>query len=330
MGLFTKEPAEKKAYWKALNKAIGKPNEKNFAALEEACSAWPTGWQGYFLMGLCYDLASGVDFDPEKAAGYHAKAKKAAEAAGDDFLEKFYETYAESAINFRLSEEEHYFPRTLKVRQAGAAMMHYFDLNENCIIKDRFLEDDRGFWVAVFSNVDTGGVFKTSDEQWQVFKHKEPFTNYLYHCSDRNGSDETRVKNTNAMIKECNKLNKVGKDGVTLETPEEYYYVLGYALLVGGDPYLFNGSGWHQNSRIDGWNYLWRSANLGFAPALHFMAQLFDSEEFSQEIAYAFGLLYGEENSDRRTIVRQVLALLEEAAVRGDEEAVRLIDLIAE
>lgn len=327
MGLFTKEPAEKKAYWKAFKKAIEKSNEKNFTALEAASSAWPTGWQGYFYMGLCYDLASCVGFDPEKAAGYHEKAKKAAEAAGNDFLEKFYETYAESAINFRLSEDQHYFPRTLKVRQAGAALMLYFDLNENHIMTD--ILNDRAFWGAVFCGIDTGGRFRSSDEQIQVLYHSAPFRSYIVDCIDRNGSDETRVKNTNEMIDECNELNKVGKDGVTLETAEEYYYVVGQALLMGGDPYLFNGKGWLQNSRINGWEYLWRSANIGFAPALHLMAQLFDLEDFSKEIAYGFGLVYGEENSDRGTIVRQVLALLEEATVRGDELAVRLIDVIA-
>ena len=59
MGLFNKEPAEKKEYWKAFGDALKKPSADAFAALEAASRNWPAGWQGYLLMGLCYDLACG-------------------------------------------------------------------------------------------------------------------------------------------------------------------------------------------------------------------------------------------------------------------------------
>lgn len=328
MGLFSKEPPEKKAYWKALSSAIGKPNEKNFAALESACGAYAAGWQGWLFMELCYDMAAGVSFDPDKAKGYHAKALRAAEVAGSDFPECFYGTYEDSATNFRIPDEE-YFPRTLKVRQAGAAMMLNFDLDEKKIVTDVFMKDDRDFWVGIFSNIDTGGIFKMSDEQVQVMYQKEPFTDYLYNCSDKNASEETRVKNTNKMLDKCHDLNKVKKGDVTLKTVETFYYVVGHALLVGGTPYLFNGRGWHQNSRIDGWNYIWRAANLGYAPALHFLAQVFDDVDFCPEICYACSLLYGDGCSLRSDVLEQMLALLELCAVKGDEEALRLIDALA-
>lgn len=328
MGFFSKEPPEKKAYWKALSAAIGKPNEKNFTALESACGAYAAGWQGWLFMELCYDMAAGVSFDPDKAKGYHAKALRAAEVAGNDFPECFYATYENSATNFRVPDQE-YFPRTLKVRQAGAAMMMNYDLDENKIVTDIFLKNDRDFWVGIFSNIDTGKLFKMSDEQVQVMDQKEPFSNYLYDCSDKNANEETRVKNANSMIKACNKLNKIKKGDVTIKTVETFYYVLGHALLVGGAPYVFNGSGWHQNSRIDGWNYLWRAANLGYAPALHMLAQMIDEPDFAAEIYYAFGLLYGAENGTRRDVVEQTLSLLELSAVKGDEEALRLIDVLA-
>ena len=52
MGLFSKEPAEKKAYWKAFDAMLSKPNPKTFAAVEEASKAWPSGWQGYLFIAL--------------------------------------------------------------------------------------------------------------------------------------------------------------------------------------------------------------------------------------------------------------------------------------
>ena len=78
MGLFSKEPAEKKVYNKALVAMLSKPNEKTFAAMEAASMNWPSGWQGYLFMGLCYDLAScKMPFAPDKADICHSKAKEA-------------------------------------------------------------------------------------------------------------------------------------------------------------------------------------------------------------------------------------------------------------
>ena len=41
MALFSKEPAEKKAFWKAFDAARSKPGETTFPGLEKACAAWP-------------------------------------------------------------------------------------------------------------------------------------------------------------------------------------------------------------------------------------------------------------------------------------------------
>lgn len=77
MGLFSKEPAEKKAYWKAFDAMLSKPNEKTFAAMEAASMNWPSGWQGHLFMGLCYDLAScKMPFAPDKPTSATAKQRK--------------------------------------------------------------------------------------------------------------------------------------------------------------------------------------------------------------------------------------------------------------
>ena len=90
MGLFKKEPPEKKAYWKAFGAMMKKPNAETFAAMEEACRAWPEGWQGYLFMALAYDVACAkIPFDPEKGAAYHKLAKEAGkrpEATGWEFF----------------------------------------------------------------------------------------------------------------------------------------------------------------------------------------------------------------------------------------------------
>ena len=92
MGLFKKEPPEKKAYWKAFGAMMKKPNAETFAAMEEACRAWPEGWQGYLFMALAYDVACAkIPFDPEKGAAYHKLAKEAGKKAGSDWLGVFYE-----------------------------------------------------------------------------------------------------------------------------------------------------------------------------------------------------------------------------------------------
>ena len=48
-----------------------KPNAETYAAMEEACRAWPEGWQGYLFMALAYDVACAqITFYPERGAAY--------------------------------------------------------------------------------------------------------------------------------------------------------------------------------------------------------------------------------------------------------------------
>lgn len=324
MGLFSKTPPEKKTFDKALSSAMSKPNEKSFDALEKACQAWPTGWQGYLFMGLAYDLACGVPFDPDKAAGIHYKAKEAGKQAKCNWLEVFYDVYANSADNFRLTES--YFPRTMNLRKAGIAMVRNFDPDESSILSDGLLKKDMDFWRAVFFNVDTGGLFKGSDEQNQVQRHLQPFTSYLADCAG--GNSETCIKNTKNLIKEVRKVEKCTPDKITLDTLDTYSFVLGYALITGGKSYVFNGDGWYENLRINGWAHLWNAAHRGCAPALHLLGLLFDDTELCSEIVYAYSVVYKDGTRNRTEACHQLLAMLEKSAARGDQEALRLIQTI--
>ena len=154
MGLFSKEPAEKKAYDKALIAMLSKPNAKTMAAMEDASAKWPGGWQGYLFIGLCYDLAScKMPFDPGRADLYHQKSKEAGRKAGCDWVESFYSTFEESAGNFRT--EEDYFPRVEYIRKTGAAMLQWHKVGKNNILPEKSSKDDVDFWYPLFMGIDT-------------------------------------------------------------------------------------------------------------------------------------------------------------------------------
>jgi hypothetical protein len=113
-------------------------------------------------MALAYDLAAGVPFDPAKAAEYHTKAREAAAKAANQWISVFYVYYDENAMNFYVKED--YFPRTMKVRKAGIAMMWSYFVNSNGILGDNGKKDDLKFWQHLFSKINTGGLFKMTDE----------------------------------------------------------------------------------------------------------------------------------------------------------------------
>ncbi len=52
MGLFSKEPAEKKAYDKALIAMLSKPNAKTMAAMEDASAKWLAAGRDTFYWPL--------------------------------------------------------------------------------------------------------------------------------------------------------------------------------------------------------------------------------------------------------------------------------------
>ena len=332
MGLFSKEPAEKKAYWKAFDAMLSKPNPKTFAAVEEASKAWPSGWQGYLFIALCYDLASNkMPFDPEKADGYHKLAKEAGKRDQSEWLECFYEAFEKEAGNFRMEGE--YFPRVQYIRKAGVAMLLNYDSDKNDVVINVRSKNDWIFWHILFSGIDTGptGLFKkASDEQFQCWRHASPFRKYLTAYSGLNMDEKTRVNDANEMINGWKEFANTNKAEITPDTKDMYGYVFGYSLMIGGGPYqILNGaSGFHKNLRVDGWIKLWRTASLGCMPALHMLADFFDSE-FSEEIYYAYSQVYSSGRQEREEIFPQLMALLEMSAEKGDQEARRLIDTLA-
>ena len=333
MGLFNKEPAEKKEYWKAFGDALKKPSADAFAALEAASRNWPTGWQGYFLMGLCYDLACGkLPFDPDKAAECHKLAKAAGKEAQDGYVQKFYRNYEKAAGNFRL--EESFCPRAENVRKAGTAMLLCHDMDRDQIVTGIKSKTDRYFWRQIFYGVDTSSGFfaKMTEEQVQCMYSAAPFITYVEALEEHTYTQENRdaqVKRANKLIKESNKVTTLEKENMRLDTPDMYSLIYAFVQLTGGGPYLIlNERG--GSLRLGGWETLWSTAYRGSMSALHMLADMFADGDYRGEICQAFARIFSSHSTSEKASYDQIMAMLEMSAGKGDAEAVRLIHVIAE
>ncbi len=331
MGLFKKEPPEKKMYWKAFAAMMKKPTEETFTAMEEASRAWPEGWQGYLFMGLAYDVACGkIPFDPEKGAGYHKLAKEAGQKAGNDWLKVFYECYEEAAGNFRLKED--YYPLTKNVRRLGAAMLFNYSQEEKHVVTDVALKKDDSFWRELLFHAGDGvprkgGLFSSLPaDVLEAGRHGEPFLAYLNDFSNLKLEENEQIKAVDKIYKHYNALAKTGKNEITTETEDMYGYMLGYALITGGGPYqILNGrQGFYQDIRINGWIIIWKSAYRGNMSALHLLAQFFNSE-VTELIDFAFSKSYSNVKDAHEEAYYELVIMLEEAAKNKDEDADRLL-----
>ncbi|MDE7354356.1 MAG: hypothetical protein K2O06_15095 [Acetatifactor sp.] len=317
MGLFTKEPVEKKAYWKALETALKKPSEKTFPALEAACGAWQDNWQGWLLMALCYDTASGVEFSPEKAAGYHAKVKTRENDV--PWLRTFYAVYDSCGANHSTGEKK-YFPRTLKVRNLGAAMVQNYYPEDKSVMTETQRRGDYVFWRGIFDHIDTGGLFKYSEEQFQVMTHRQPFYDYICAFDPYLARNEEAMKqNGAAIIKATNKvLSKNWEIGeVPLDYQDTYPYVLGFAMVMGCRPYKIQTT--YQNPRIDGWIDMWKSANKGCPYAARLLAEMFPNEQFREEIAFAATKSYRSGVANEQDAIKELRNYLYRLVKRADD-----------
>lgn len=329
MGLFSREPAEKKAFWKAFDSALSKPGDKTFPALEEACKAWPVGWQGYFLMAICYDLGVGVPFDPVKAADYHYETQETARKTNNQWVPFFYEYYNESAINFKCKED--YFPRTLNVRKVGVAMMLSVYVRDDGVLTDHGKKNDLSFWKTIFNKIDIGSLFKTSDEQWQVMNHKEPFTQWIYDMESYQGNADEKmmIDYTNRLLKQTDKLFKKKNDEVDLKFVDTWLFTFGVSCFFGGKPYKCDGEGWYTNPRINAWRYLWHASYYGCAPAIHLIGTYWDDETFHNEIVFAATTVVRNLTTEKEAL-RELYLLLEKSALKEDKCAEGILADLAE
>ena len=83
--LLSSEPKEVREYWKAFMAFSHAMDQKKLPALEQAQSAYPEPWNGYFVLSLCYDIGLGtIEPDADKAKEYKLKAEEAAKGTEDE------------------------------------------------------------------------------------------------------------------------------------------------------------------------------------------------------------------------------------------------------
>lgn len=321
MGLFDKRSKEEKEFWKVFKSAYTSPSDKTFAALETAYQSHSVPWQGYFLMGLCYDCAAGVAYNPEKAQEMHYQAQS---RAGEEqkWVERFYTYYRYPAVNYKVELQ----PRTLAVRRTGVAAINSYEYRD-AVILGEYNKDDCHFWGKIFEKVDTGGFFHPTDEQMEVFTERESwkqlFSDWVYFSSKGGNLKDPDVyrevkRRTNDLVKTCNKIQKRWKKETDIGAGEMYHYISAYYCLNEGPYTLF------EQEELTGRSlpYLAISdyRSLAFrkvAPAIHKLARLlFASEDNYQFMVKAFP-----------DIVHEVKILLFSGISSGDEEAARLYEM---
>lgn len=291
MGLFDKRSAAEKAFDKALSSAYGKPSEKNFKELEGAIQAWPTGWRGYFYMGIAYDIGSGVEYDEEKGRLYREKALEAADMAAasepiaKEYLNNFYYYYDQGA-DCRMAEPK-FFPQTLKVRQAIVAFIITFVSiygSNQAVLSRKSPKADVEIWDKLIRKIPVP-LFGGSEVQKQIRPQTAPFYEWVYAMSER------LVSNTNYTFKELSirirYLSEEIKSGSgtfksTAYDSDMYLFILGYSEYM-ATPFVEPSD----ISRIAlGTSMLVGGAKIFSGPCLYFLTSLAINKTFNEEIYY--------------------------------------------
>lgn len=81
-------------------------------------------------------------------------------------------------------------------------------------------------------------------------------------------------------------------------------------------------------SRKKGWNLIWMSADKGCMSALHFLADLFNSD-CRQEVCDSHAYFY-RSSSDPQAVAHQLIDLLELSAKKGDPGALHRAKALAD
>lgn len=102
-------------------------------------------------------------------------------------------------------------------------------------------------------------------------------------------------------------------------------FVNGYAHLIGGGPFV---DVLPDLSRKKGWNLIWMSADKGCMSALHFLADLFNSD-CRQEVCDSHAYFY-RSSSDPQAVAHQLIDLLELSAKKGDPGALHRAKALAD
>ena len=331
MGLFgPKIPAEEKAYIKALKSApISKA--KDVPELLAATEAYPTGWQGYWFLGLYYDFAhdKGAQPDHAKAQEYFLKAESAAAANPDaaNWLRNFMSWYRRPAGNLRRNLSE----RAQRVRSLGVALLNCYQYQNPIVMGVAGKKDD----------VDTFSAIIASCGSWEEINEYEPFTDYFHKISELSGlikkDHEEMVKDVNAIVKKYNKANDTyescikaiskGKEPNWDKLQDWHSYILGFNCLNDG-PYITGelAASWNMSSEAAlGIRCYLFSAHHGNQAAIHELVRL--SKASDSNYSLMSGVFAVWNPSYQGDLELWLLEKLLKCAEKDDSEAMRLAEL---
>lgn len=327
MGLFgPKLPAEEKNYVKALKKASNLTPKTN-AALEDAMKNYPNGWQGYWYVGLFYDLAPYKDgiSDPDKAQEYFLKAESAAKGTyGEQWLHNFLMWYRRPADNLYKKLPERYN----KARRLGVALMNCYKYNEPVISAPCGSSDDCSAFFSIMCS------FTARQNDDYLYNEHEAFKDYFLAFPGKfasynereelikviNKLDKNIVKESKAFDKCLNKKEK-GQEANWNDVNDFYSFVQGFSAIYDG-PYITDQKAANNNYASEahfGILYIHLAAYHGCQPAIHELVRLANASDSNRRV---INEVLKKDNLDL-----YLLRLLEKCIKNGDEEAIHLFDM---
>lgn len=331
MGLFgPKIPAEEKAFIKALKSApISK--EKEVPALLAATEAYPTGWQGYWFLGLYYDFAhdKGAQPDHAKAQEYFLKAESAAASNPDaaNWLRNFMSWYRRPAGNLRRELTD----RALQVRSLGVALLNCYQYQNPIVTGITGSKDDAEAFRGVI----------TLSSSWEEIDEYEPFREYFDKITEMSGlikkDHEGMVSDLNDLIKKYNKANDAyescikamskGKEPKWDKVQDWHSFIMGFNCLNDG-PYITGelAAKWNMSSEAAlGIRCYLFSAHHGNQAAIHELVRLAKASDSNYSLMSGVFRVWNP--SYQGDLELWLLEQLLKCAQKDDSEAMRLVEL---
>lgn len=329
MGLFgPKKSVEEKNFIKALKDALHMKG-KNMPALLAATEAWPTGWQGYWLLGLYYDFAhgKGEESDPAKAQEYFLKAEASARGTQDEaWLNSFMTWYRRPAGNLVKPLTD----RAKKVRTLAVALLNCYQYNVPVVMAALDKKDDASAFGSILAGCSS----------WEEVYESSPICDYFNNISSIGGlikkDHEDLVKDINAVVKKYNKANDAyndcmkaiskGKEPNWSKLEDMHAYVLAFNCLNDG-PYITGelAAQWDVSSEAAlGVQFLFFAARNGNQPAIHELMRLAKASDGNYQLMNSVFRRVHPNHMDMEVYLMEQML---ECVKQDDEEAMRLMEL---
>ncbi|MBR6526585.1 MAG: hypothetical protein IKT45_01415 [Lachnospiraceae bacterium] len=282
--LLNKDSQEVKEFWKAFNALSKKANQKNLDAFLAAQKVCPDIWQGPFLLSLVYDIKNDLPSDPAKAKNYRDQARRTAQGTeAEEWVSLFYDYYEMSAINWRKSECEYMTEELLAVRKMGVAAMLTYE-HKKPVITGHEEFDDSSFWKDMFwTCYDSHNEYEPF---WMLFDTWKEYKGAKTSRHDMMVSAASLIKKHNKMVNkydwhESKILKGTAKEEHYQSFNGMYSFICGYYHIADG-PYCFDSDSATSQcggEMYAGVRYLQTAANLGCAPAVHYLTWMAHADD---------------------------------------------------